>query len=137
MAVVAALAMPSLAARFGKHRVIFGCLVGMALCLIPLSLLETWSAAVFSLLTYSAFFGAFVPIYALYAIERVEPRLRSVTTGALGSVAGIGTASSAALGGYIVHIFAYRGLFLFAALVIAIGGIIFRFYFGATRKNFN
>ena len=81
LAVVAALAMPLLAARWGTGRTFVVASAGMALCLLPLALIHHWAAAGFGFMGMIALASITRPAINVYQMETVVEGWRPAMSG--------------------------------------------------------
>jgi MFS family permease len=133
LAVVAALAMPLLAARWGTGRTFVVASAGMALCLLPLALFHHWVAAGFGFMGMIALASITRPAINVYQMEAVVEGWRPAMSGATTMASGLGWAAMALGGGYVITASGYRSLFVLAASVIAAATLLFGAYVRLSR----
>lgn len=136
LAVVCALSAPPLAARWGRRQLIVTGSVAMTFCLLPLALITHWTAAAFGFIGLVAM-GAFRrPIYIVFQQESVPQHWRASMSGAVSLAYGISSAGIALGGGYMVAFWSFKSLFLAAAALTAVGGLLFWYYFRVPRGEY-
>ena len=133
MAGVAALAMPLLAKRWGKERVIGLGTIGLALSLLPLALIPHWGPAGVGFVGATTLVNMVNAAFFAYGQEIVAPSWRAVISGAIWMGTGLGGSSLLIGGGHIIAAFGYGSLFLTAASLTAAGAILFWAYFRVPR----
>jgi MFS family permease len=133
MSGVAALAMPLLAKRWGKERVIALGTVGVAFSLLPLALIPHWAAAGAGFVAAIALTSMVETAYYVYGQEIVSPSWRPVMSGAIWMGGGLGGSSLLIGGGHIITALGYGSLFLTAAGLTCAGAILFWAYFRVPR----
>jgi predicted MFS family arabinose efflux permease len=133
LAVVAALAMPLLAALWGNGRTFVVASAGMALCLLPLALIQHWVAAGFGFMGMIALASITRPAINVYQMEAVVEGWRPAMSGATTMASGLGWAAMALAGGYVIKASGYRSLFLLGASVIAAASVLFGTYVRLSR----
>jgi predicted MFS family arabinose efflux permease len=125
MAVPAALAMPLLAARWGGGRTVFWGSLGIALSLLPLSLIPHWGAAGAGFMGAISLVSIRNPANIVYAMEMVSPGWQAATSGAISMSQGLSFAAMALGGGYTITALGYSSLFLMGAGLTAAGAVLF------------
>jgi Na+/melibiose symporter-like transporter len=129
----AVLAMPLLAERWGKERVIGIGSVAVAFALLPLALIPHWAAAGAGYLGASVLAGIVTAAIFVYGQGLVPPSWHAVMSGAIWMGVGIGGAAIVIGGGRIIATSGYAALFLIAAGITAVGGLLFWSYFRVPR----
>jgi MFS family permease len=129
----AALVAPLFMARWGRPRTISVGMAGMVLCLLPLVLVPHWAAAGLSVASSSALFSLTVGPIRVFSQELVAPRWRATMASAFMMGAGLAFSAVSLAGGYAIERFGYRTLFLVAAGLIAVGAVLFTYYFRVPR----
>lgn len=124
-AVPAALAMPWLAVRWGQQRTIVWGTLGMAVILLPMATVHHWAAAGLSFIGITLLTSITSPAITVYAQEAVPTAWQAGTSGATNMAAGLGFASSAALGGYVVTLLGYQSVFWIGAALASFGAVLF------------
>jgi predicted MFS family arabinose efflux permease len=124
-AVPSALSMPWLAARWGQQRTVVWGTLGMALILLPLATIRHWMAAGLSFVGITLLTSITSPAITVYAQEVVAPTWRAATSGSTNMAAGLGFASAAAMGGYVVSSLGYQSIFWLGAAMAAFGAVLF------------
>jgi MFS family permease len=136
LSVPAALVAPSLVARWGNPRTIFGGKLGMALCVLPLALVPHWAAAGLGFMGSGIFFSVTVGPIRLFSQELVTPRWRATMASAFMMGAGSALAGMSLVGGYAIAAFGYRTVFLAAAGLMAMGAFFFWSWFRVPRGEY-
>jgi predicted MFS family arabinose efflux permease len=129
----AVLAMPLMAERWGRERVIGFGTIAQALALLPLALIPHWAAAGAGYLGVNVVAGIVATAILVYGQELVAPSWRAVMSGAVWMGVGTGAAAIGLGGGRIIASHGYSTLFLLAAAVTALGGLVFWSYFRKPR----
>ena len=135
MAVPAALLTPLLAKRWGNHQLVIWASLGTALSILPLALIPRWSAAGLGFMGVVALSSVRYATFLVYSMELVSPRWRGTISGAGEMAAGFSFAAIALGGGYIIAAWGYAALFLMAAGLTLIGGLLFWVYFVKPRRR--
>jgi predicted MFS family arabinose efflux permease len=125
LAVPMALLTPLLVSRWGIGRTITRGILGMAVAMLPLALIPHWGAASFGFMGVVALFTLTAPAFAIAQQEIVPPAWRSTMAGAISMTTGLGTAAVAFGGGYVITDLGYQTFFVAAAVLAAIGGLLF------------
>ena len=133
MAVLAALAVPFLVARWGNGRTVFWGTLGMAVCSLPLALIPHWTAASAGFASSAALFSATVGPIRVFSQELVSKRWRTAMASAFMMGAGLAYSGVSLLGGFVIVGSGYRVLFLLAATLSAAGALLFWAYFRVPR----
>jgi predicted MFS family arabinose efflux permease len=97
----------------------------MAVAMLPLALIPHWGAASFGFMGVVALFTLTAPAFAIAQQEIVPPAWRSTMAGAISMTTGLGTAAVAFGGGYVITDLGYQTFFVAAAVLAAIGGLLF------------
>jgi MFS family permease len=124
-AALSALTMPVLASRWGQRRTVVRGTLGMALILLPLATIRHWAAASTSFVGITLLTSITSPAITVYAQEAVSPAWRAAMSGATNMAAGMGFASTAALGGYLVVALDYQSIFWVGVTMAALGAVLF------------
>ncbi len=133
---MAALATPLLSARLGLVALISGGALATSIGLLPLALVPHWGAAGLGFLAVSAM-GTLRHAALMVFQQELVPRHWRPTMSALHAVAsGLSFAAIALGGGYLVPLLGYRSLFLLAAALLVLGGLIFAAYFRRPRGEY-
>jgi MFS family permease len=135
LSIPAALAMPLLAARWGRERTIVIATLGVAGSLAPMALLANWQAAAFSYMIMAALLAIAAPAAMVYSQEAVDPAWRSTMSGAFMMANGLGLAWTAIGGGYIIASAGYATLYWLGALMAMLGGLLFAAYLFITARR--
>jgi len=92
---------------------------------LPLAFVPHWGAAGASFIGAIALVSIVNAAFFVYGQEIVSPSWRAVISGAISMGMGLGGSAIAIGGGQIITALGYRGLFLTAASLSAVGGLIF------------
>ena len=133
MAGVTALTMPLLVKRWGKERIIGLGTMGVALSLLPLAFIPHWGGAGVGFIGAIALVSIVNAAFSVYGQEIVSPSWRAVISGAIWMGMGLGGSAISIGGGQIITALGYRSLFLTAASLSAVGGLLFLVYFRVPR----
>jgi MFS family permease len=133
LSVPAAMAMPLLAARWGKPRTIGLGTLGAALALLPLVLIPHMAAASLGFVAMTAILVMVRAAFTVYSQELAAPVWRSVMSGATSLAAALGAGITMLAGGYLARALGYRGFFGIAAGLILAGALLFGAYFRVPR----
>lgn len=124
-AVLSALITPRFVARWGNGRTGFVAMWGSALSLLPLALIPHWAGEVLGIVASAAALSITMCAMIVYGQELVSPRWRATMSGAVSMASGLGMASAAIFGGYVITALGFRALFLTGAGVTVVGTILF------------
>ena len=133
LAASAALAAPTLIARWGKGRTFILASSGIVISLLPLAFIPYWWAAGLGYLGVLALASVWRPAIMMYRMELVSPGWWPVVNGASHMATGLSMSAMAFGGGYMVTALGYRSLFLTGATVTAAGVLLFWIFFRAPR----
>lgn len=133
LAAPAALAAPLLMARWGKGRAFVWTSLGMAVSMLPLSLIPHWGAAGLGFIGMTALASVARPVITVFQQESVSPGWWSTVSGATTMAAGLSSAVAAFGGGYLITATGYGSLFLTGAGLTAAGALLFRATLGVRR----
>ena len=131
LAVPAALATPALAARIGNRDTVVVSSFGMALSLLPLALIPHAGAAALGFVGLTAMASIRRPAISVYGMDIVPLSWRTIMSSATTMAVGVSWCLIALGGGYLVTRLSYPSFFLAAAVVTALGAILF---WGAFHK---
>ena len=134
-AVLAALITPRLVSRWGNDRTGFAAMWGSALSLLLIALIPHWAGAGLGLVTGSAALTITMTSMVVYGQELVSPRWRATMSGAVSTASGLGMASAAILGGYVITALGYRALFLAGSGATVIGTVLFGVSLVSARRR--
>jgi MFS family permease len=132
---VAALLMPVLVGLWGKERVIGWGTIGGAVCLLPMVFVPQWGAAGIGFVGAIALSALVVTAYYVYGQELVTPNWQAVMSGAIWMGGGVGGALILIAGGRIITAYGFSSLFLTAAVLTTLGGVLFLSYFRMPRRE--
>jgi predicted MFS family arabinose efflux permease len=125
LAVPASLLMPVLASRWGNGRTVVLGALGVAVSLLPVSLIPHWSAAGLGYMSLTALAAIARSAFIVFCMESVAPRWQG-TVSALTTMAASVSRTTTSLGaGFAVDLVGYRGTFLAGAGVTAAGAALF------------
>jgi MFS family permease len=125
----AALATSRLTRRFGNRSVVAWSTLGSALALAPIALVPHWAAAALTLVCIVSMSSIRYASSLVYFLELVPPQRRATVSGMTEMAGGLSFTIMALLGGYLISWYGYPSLFVLGALVTALGGLVFTFYF--------
>lgn len=125
LAVPVALAAPLLTARFGNRAVVIGTTLGSALSIVPLALIPHWGAAGLGFIGLVGLSWIRYAASLVYFLELVPPSRRATVSGVTEMAGGICFTLITFGGGYVIGLFGYRTLFLWAAAVTAVSALVF------------
>ena len=115
---------PNLLARWGVPRVLAVTSVGAGLVSLPLALFQHWIPATFGFVGLMSMLAINAPTRSIFSQEIVLPRWRT-TTSAIATVGiGLGWASTALVGGYLIPRVGFSGLFWIGALLAFVAAIL-------------
>jgi MFS family permease len=115
LAILTPLVAPRLAARRGNSWTLQAGSLGLAVSLLPLALIPTWTAAGLGRLGVSVVFGIWMPAIQVLQMELVASQWRSLAYGSTSMAMGMGFGSMSLAGGYIIASSGYETLFLIGA----------------------
>jgi MFS family permease len=122
--VAAALATPVLLVRWGTGLTLSGLTLFGAACMLPLAAIPLLSAATAGYVGLMTAIAAAGGARNLFSQETVAPRWRGVSS-ALNSIGlALSAAITAALGGYLITVAGYSGLFYLCAGLTALAGLL-------------
>jgi MFS family permease len=125
LGVPAALAMPLLAARWGRRRTFVWGSLGMAASLLPLALIPVLSAAGLGYMAMMATASIVRPALTVYLLESVPPEWRTTMSAAATMALGLSWAAISLGGGYAITLLGYPAFFLASAALTAAGVVVF------------
>jgi predicted MFS family arabinose efflux permease len=115
--VFVSLIVPSLFARWSIPRVLAATSLGAGLVSLPLALFHHWLPATFGFVGLLSMLAINAPARNIFSQEIVPPRWRT-TTSAIATVGiGLGWASTALAGGYLIPRVGFSGLFWIGAIL--------------------
>ena len=132
----AALAAPMLIMRSGKISIIVSGSLGMAGSLLLMGLLPHWSGVSLGFIGVIGLLSITGAVTNVMQMEIVRPGWRGATSGLSSMAMGLGFATMALGGGYIVPILGYRGLFLVSAGLVTTSALLFWLYFRIPRGEY-
>jgi MFS family permease len=125
LSVPAALVMPLLARRWGTGRTVTLASLGLACSLLPLAFIPHWIAGGFGIIGVGAMASILLSAFTVHYQQMVPVRWRTVASGARSMAMGVSSSAMAYGGGYIIGTVGYRSLFLIAAVLTALGSLVF------------
>jgi MFS family permease len=132
----AALATPMLIIRAGKIPIIVSGSLGMAGGLLLMGLLPHWLGVSLGFIGVIGLLSITGAVTNVMQMEIVSPAWRGATSGLSSMAGGLGFASMALGGGYIVPVLGYRGLFLISAGLVTASALLFWLYFRTPRGEY-
>ena len=133
LAVPAALATPTLAARIGNRDTVVVGSFGMALSMLPLAFIPHAAAASLGYVGLTAMASIRRPAISVYGMDIVPPSWRTTMSSATTMSLGASWCLIALAGGYLITRLSYPTFFLAAAIVTALGAILLRAAFHDVR----
>jgi predicted MFS family arabinose efflux permease len=119
------LATPALIDRIGTAKAtLMGGLI-KTLCLLPLALIGHWIPAGLGLMGLMAFAGILRPAFTIYHQESVAPHWRAAISGAITMATAMGFFIAAFVGGNLIPLIGYRGLFMIGVVASLAGMLLF------------
>ena len=129
LSVPAALLSPLVASRWGNMRTIVWGSLGMALSMLPLALVPHPAAAGVAFVAVAALFSITTGPIRIYSQEIVAPPWRTAMSGGAMAALGVSISATALGGGYAIAALGYQSLFLAAAVLTALGALLFWAFF--------
>ena len=133
LSVPAALAVATLATRWGQRNLVILAGLGTALALLPLALLPVFGAAAGGFIGVTIFAAIRYPTFLVYSMEMVTEEQRPTMSGLSEMTAGIAFSGMALIGGYVITNIGYTAHFLIGAVSVILGTALFAFYFRKPR----
>jgi MFS family permease len=133
LAVSSALVAPVMMARRGKARTVVLGALGVALGLLPMSLVPHWVAAGLGFAAMTSLAAISRSAFIVYIMEAVPPRWQGLMSAATTMSAALSWSLTSMIGGYLVHAVGYRGLFALGAGLTTAGALLFEFAFVRNR----
>ena len=130
-----ALMVPLFLRRWGNQRVFVWSSLGIAVCLLPLALIQHWGAAGIGYSGIMAMAWVWRTPFVLLRLGLVKPEWRPVVNGAANMALGLSVSAITLAGGYIIAAWSYRSLFLTAAALTAAGSLLFWISFRPGRAR--
>ncbi|MBN1641134.1 MAG: MFS transporter, partial [Anaerolineae bacterium] len=125
LAVPAGLFMPFLAWRWGNERTVVLGALGVAVSLLPLSLIPHWAAAGLGYMALTAMAAVARAAFIVFSMESVAPRWQGTLSALTTMAASVSRIATSLGAGYTVDEIGYRGTFLAGAGVTAAGAMLF------------
>jgi predicted MFS family arabinose efflux permease len=135
VSVPAALLAPPLVARWGNLRTHTWGTLAVAVLMLPLALVPTWTAAGMGYASSIFFFSMTISPIRVFSQELVRPHWRSAMAAAFMGGAGLAYSAVSYAGGHIIAAWGYQPLFLLGAAMIAAGALFFWAYFRVPRRD--
>ena len=132
----AALIAPQLVARNGKVRTVCFATGGIALSLVIMAFAPHWAGVSIGFIGVLGMLSVSRAITNVIYMEIVPDDWRSLTSGVTSSAMGIGFASMAYGGGFVITAFGYKTLFLIGACAVTFSTALFWFYFRTPRGEY-
>jgi MFS family permease len=133
LAVPMALVMPIAVAQWGKRQTILVGVWSLGSSLLLLAFVPHWGVAGLGFIGVSAAYAFLTPALILCQQEIIPSEWRATMSGAVIMGRGLGTATMAWSGGYLISHFGYPSLFLTGATLAILGAILFWAYTWAPR----
>ena len=115
---------PTLLSRWGAARVLALTSLGAGLVTLPLALFQHWIPATFGFVGLLSMLAINAPSRSIFSQEIVPPRWRT-TTSAIATIGiGLGWASTALVGGYLIPRAGFSGLFWIGALLAFVAAVL-------------
>ncbi len=124
VAIIASLLTPRVMARYSNSGALLIATVGVALGLLPLGLFPHWVAAGIGRTGYQISTAMWIPILQVFQMELVDPEWRAITYGISSMAMGLGFGALSLAGGYIIHAFGYRSIFLVGAALELVSAVV-------------
>ncbi|MGQ0600924.1 MAG: MFS transporter [Anaerolineales bacterium] len=115
--VIAALIIPKLLSLWGAPRVLSFTSLGVCLTILALAAFPHWAPASLGFVGVMSLLAVNAPSRNIFSQEIVPPRWRTITSALATIGVGLGWASSAAAGGYLITRVGFSGLFVISALL--------------------
>jgi predicted MFS family arabinose efflux permease len=125
---------PNMLARWGATRVLALTSVGAGLVSLPLALFQHWIPATFGFVGLMSMLAINAPTRSIFSQEIVPPRWRTTTSAIVTVGIGLGWASTALAGGYLIPRVGFSGLFWIGALLAFVAALLLWGYI-RTRAN--
>ncbi len=122
--ILAVLAIPRLLLRLGAVFTLALASLGQAAALLVLAAIPAWEAAALGFLEVMTMSSVVGPSRNLFSQEIVAPQWRTTTSAILTVANGLGWASTAAGGGYLVQWAGFGGLFLVSAILTTASAVL-------------
>ena len=135
LSVPAALVMPLLSARWGQEHSIVVTALGMGLSILAVGLIPHRMAAGLGYVAMAAMAAITRPAIMAFSQRQVVPEWRSVMSGSISMIAGLGTSAASTAAGYVVSMHGYGALFLASSGIVAAGVLLFWGYFCALGRK--
>ena len=128
LAIPTALITPALTDRWGNANVFVVSMIGMGLSLGLMGVFTQWWLVGASYILLMIFAAATKPTIYVYRLAILSPVWWGAMSGTGGTTHGIGMASGAIGGGYLIDSIGYQQFFLFSAAIVMAGAIGFWLY---------
>ncbi len=128
LAIPTALLTPTLTDRWGNANVFIVAMGGMSVSLALMGLFDQWWLVGGSYVLLMVFAAATKPTIYVYRLAILQPVWWGVMSGTGGTTHGIGMASGAIGGGYLIDSIGYQPFFLLSAVVVLVGAVAFWFF---------
>ena len=128
LAIPTALLTPTLTDRWGNANVFFVSMLGMGATLALMGFATQWWLVGLFYIALMVFAAASKPTIYVYRLAILQPVWWGAMSGTGGTTHGIGMASGAIGGGYLIASIGYQTFFLTAAVTLIIGAVGFWFY---------
>ena len=132
----AALVAPALAARAGKVPVIVVTGLFAAAGMVIMATVPHWAAAGIGFTLVVGLRAVTQSVSSVLHMEIVPASRRTVTSGLMAMAMGLGFMSISFAGGYLIPGIGFPGFYLLAAVITAVGAVIFGLYFRVPRGEY-
>jgi MFS family permease len=130
-----ALAVPRLLRRWGTPMVLLLATWGAAVATVPLAVFPHWVLASLAFVTLMSMYGISGPGRNVFSLEVVSPRWRTTTAAITTIGLALGWASTAAMGGFLIPLIGFGGVFLTSTLLAFISGLLALGYIRSRRRT--
>jgi predicted MFS family arabinose efflux permease len=130
---LAAFLSPTMAARFGRNRVVILGLMATSLAYLPIILIAHWAAVGLSFMVLIGTLSLYNPTYLAFSQSQVDPRWRTAISSAISMAIGLGIALTSLSGGAIITSFNFQSLFVIGAAAPMAGAFVFWWFFRSKR----
>ena len=135
-ALCGALISPVIAGRTGKINGVAIANVVTGVGLIITILMQHWTVAAVGYAISVCSRTILWTLFSVVQMEIVPPAFRGITAGSVALSAGLGFGSMALLGGYLIPVIGFNGLFLLSAVLCSISAAVFWLYFHHPRGEY-
>jgi len=133
LSMAGALTMPALSARWGLVRTIVVAAAGMGLSILLVGMVPHLAAAGAGYLGMAALSTVARPAITVFSQGLVTPEWRSVMSGSVSMIAGLGSSAASTAAGFVASAHGFDVLFVVSAAALAVSVVTFGGYFGRAR----